>query len=715
MKMIVAQAFLCYFIFSCGTNHQDLQSISYENYVIRQSSGEDESAVVYFYNHFKKRTAEGVVLMNGQDAVPTDASKTQFISIVLDTKLESDYVILKEENNLTLKANSKKTLYWLFYQYFKELSEVDGRVIATDLPPAIVSFKSSKVGNFAFNYREPYLQPNLVEDYNTIINTNNVENDWGIWGHQLFNLINKNPNDDCYSVIDGMLNKNQLCFSNPATYSFLENYIIDNFGTSSSIQQKFVISPADNNLVCMCSKCAALGNKKGDASFSVLDLLKKMANRFPNYQFFTIDYLSVHTPPSVQLPKNTGIIISSIDLPRKVTIDLNNSFVKEFRSKVDQWKNVCSTVYVWDYVSNFDDYLTPFPTLLVCQTNFNFYKKLKINGIFANGAGYDYSTFSEVHTYVIAALMQDPTLDVNELVTKFCNYYYGSSGNTIANYIIGLEIKLQQKNSALELYSGVQNKNGTYLDASEFFRFYSDIEQEKGKGSAEIKMHSNQLYTGLTYSAMQIQLSNAFDKSLGFARQKGTDISIRTDFKSKFEYFTAHYKSDKIWVTREQDGNVETYLNDVENSILKDKFPQNLLNKDSFKVVSKLDEDYPDANLLTDRIRGLVTNYHNVWLIVSATDLIAELKTPNQEGLFHLKCDFLLNERLKIRAPEKMEVVINGKISKTIFPEITSSDTAKRLTLATTLSLSNTDKVKIIIYRDKTFKKFACDEIYLFK
>ena len=670
MKMIVAQIFLYYFIFSCGTNHQDQQSIFYENYVIRQSSGGDESVVSYFYNHFKKRTAEGVVLMNGQDAVPTDASKTQFISIVLDTKLESDYVILKEENNLTLKANSKKTLYWLFYQYFKELSEDDAKVIATDLPPALVNFKTSKVGNFAFNYREPYLQPNLVADYNTIINTNNVENDWGIWGHQLFNLVNKNPSDAYYSVIDGVLNKNQLCFSSDATYSFLENYIINNFGTSSSNHQKFVISPADNNLVCMCCKCAALGNKKGDASFSVVELLKKMANRFPNYQFFTIDYLSVHTPPSVQLPKNTGIIISSIDLPRKVTIDLNNSFVKEFTLKVDRWKNVCSTVYVWDYVSNFDDYLTPFPTLLVCQANFNFYKKLKIKGIFANGAGYDYSTFSEVYTYVIAALMQDPTLDVNELVTKFCNYYYGTSGNTIANYIISLENKLQQKNIALDLYSGVQIKNGTYLDASEFFHFYSVIAQGKDRGSAEINKHLNQLYTGLTYSAMQIQLSNIFDESFFFAIQKGADISIRTDFNSKFEYFKAHYKSDKVLVIRERDGNVETYLNDVENVILKHRFPQNLLNKDSFKVVSELDEDYPDANLLTDRIRGLVTNYHNAWLIVSATDLIAELKTPNQEGMFNLKCDFLLNERLKIRAPETMEVVINGKISKTIVPEL---------------------------------------------
>lgn len=31
------------------------------------------------------------------------------------------------------------------------------------------------------------------------------------------------------------------------------------------------------------------------------------------------------------------------------------------------------------------------------------------------------------------------------------------------------------------------------------------------------------------------------------------------------------------------------------------------------------------------------------------------------------------------------------------------------------MTLSTADKVKIIIYRDKTFKKFACDEIYLFK
>jgi len=715
MKMILVQTILCTLFFSCGNAHQDEQAIAYDNYVVNKATSENKIVVDYLYYHLNKRTKKGVVLKQGADALPSDIANVQFIETFIDADLDSDYEIIKKQNKLTLKANSKKTLYWLYYQYFQALSENDSKINGGDLPPAIINFKDSKRGTFAFNYREPYLKSNLIEDYDVIINTNTVEKDWGIWGHQLFNLVNKNPKNAYYSFVDGELNKNQLCFSNPDLFSFLQNYIIDNFGEKDNYKQNFVISPADNGFVCTCNSCVRLGNSKGNASFSVIALVNKLAKRFPNHTFFTIDYISVKTPPSTPMPKNTGIIISSIDIPRKVKLDLNNGYVKEFESKVNNWNKVCSTVYVWDYISNFDDYLTPFATLSICKTNFNFYKKLNVSGVFANGAGYDYSTFNAVHTYVIAALMQDPTLEINQLVTNYCDFYYGKSGHIVADYIIELEKAMQTENFKLDLYNGVKKMTGTYLNKTAFFEFYNLINDVKDIENEENSARLKQLYTALTYSAMQIQLANKFDEEFGFATLENEKIQIREDFNNKYSILSEQFKLNDIFITREREGNVSNYLKDVQQTILQIKYQPNLLNQKTLKITSELDEDYTDVSLLTDKIPGLVTNYHNAWLLVSTADLTANINSLNEGGMFHFKFNFLLDERLKMRAPDKIEVFINNKIAATIEPEKRISENAERISLRTTVSLRQNDQLKIKIYRDKTYKKFACDEIYLYK
>ncbi|CAM3951378.1 DUF4838 domain-containing protein [Flavobacterium antarcticum] len=715
MKMILLQVLLCSLLFSCGSSQEDDQAIAYDNYVITKPNEENKDAVNYLYHHFKKRTAPGIVLMQGVDAIPSNTSKMQFIDVAIDSQLNDDYQIIKKDNKLIFKARSKKTLYWLYYQYFQALSANDSKMNGADLPPSIVSFKDSKDGKFAFQYREPYLQANLVEDYDVIVNTNNVEKDWGIWGHQLFNLLNKAPKNTYYSTVNGTLNKNQICFSNPAVYSFLEDYIIDNFGEKETYQQNFVISPADNGLVCTCSLCLKAGNTKTNASYSVVALVNKLAVRFPSHQFFTIDYITVNTPPTTPMPKNTGVLISSIDIPRKVNLDLNNGYVKEFESKVNKWKKVCSTVYVWDYISNFDDYLTPFATLSVAKTNFNFFKKLGVTGIFANGAGYDYSTFNAVHTYVLAALMQDPTLDVNGLVTKYCDFYYGASGQMIADYILGLEKVMQNKNIKLDLYNGVKKMTGTYLSKQEFFDFYNAVKDAKDSGDEEVVIRMNQLYTALTFTAMQIELANKLDEQFGFATLQENRIVVNEQFVNQFNVFSEQFKLNDIFTTRETEGTVSNYLKDVQTVILNGTLKPNLLTKSTLKVTSELDEDYSDATLLTDGIPGLSSDYHNAWLIVTAHDFSAEITAPKESGMYHFNFNFLVDGRLKLTAPEKIEIIINDKIVKTITSPVKTRDAAERMTLTTTVPLGTNDQIKVKIYRDKTIKKFACDEIYLYK
>jgi hypothetical protein len=713
MKMILVQILFCSFLFSCGASQQDEGVIAYDLYVINKTNDNNAQAADYLYYHLNKRAEKGVVLKEGLDDIPDNKPNVQFITIEINPKLASDYEILKNDNTLTLKANCKKTLYWLFYQYLQALSENDSKIHGDDLPPAIVNFKDSKKVSFAFKYRDPHLQANLVTDYDVIINTNNVEKDWGIWGHQLFNLVKKNPKNSFYSTVNGKLSKEQLCFSSPELYQFIENYVIENFGEKDKDHTNFVISPADNNLVCTCALCSKAGNISGNSSNSVIALINKLAIRFPNHNFFTLDYLSVKTPPTVKMPENAGIIVSSIDLPRKVNLGQNNKFIKEFESKVSNWHKVCSTVYVWDYISNFDDYLTPFPTLKVSKSYFTFYKKLNITGVFANGAGYDYSTFNSLQTYVLAALMQNPTLEVDDLVKRYCDFYYGKSGKFISDYVLSLEKNIKSKNISLNLYSGVPKITETYLDKTRFFEFYNTIEKLKNEETDEIQLRLNQLYTGLTFTAMQIRLANKLNPTFGFASLNGDQIEVIPEFRKLHQSLSEHFSKNEVYLTREAQGTITKYLNEIKDRILDSTLKANNLNQNSLKVTSNLDEDYKNTYVLTDGIPGLLNDYHNGWLIVSNSDLVVEIENIKLVETLVFKFNFMLNERFKMRAPEKIEFIINDKIAKTIMPKKTISEEADRLTLETTVDINPKETLKIKIYRDPTFKKFACDEIYL--
>jgi hypothetical protein len=301
------------------------------------------------------------------------------------------------------------------------------------------------------------------------------------------------------------------------------------------------------------------------------------------------------------------------------------------------------------------------------------------------------------------------------LVNRFCKFYYGNSGHLVADYILGLEKVMQTTKYSLDLYNGVGKMTNTYLNKKDFFDFYNAIGDLKSGETDEINFNFSQMHTGLMYSAMQINLSSGFDDRFGFAKSQDNEILINDDFRNYYYDFEKQFKTDDVLLTRESNGMVTNYLKDVKKVILDAKLQPNLLSKNVLKVTSQLDEDYPDAGVLTDNIPGLPFDYHSGWMLVSTSDLTAKIQGLNASGLFHIKLNFLLDEHLKLRAPEKIQVLVNDVIVKTLLPTVKMSESAQRLGLETSVNLNSVDRITVIVVRDKTYNKFACDEIYLYK
>ena len=322
-----------------------------------------------------------------------------------------------------------------------------------------------------FDYREIYLPYSFMCDEKEL-NLNNVERDWGIWGHNLDVVIPERHVNSIYASVGGTVYKKQFCFSSPQLLLYISKYIDENFGNKKP--QRFAILPNDNDLVCQCGRCREAGCTPTDASPAVFALLEKLAKLYPKHTFFTSYYLTTKQLPKAPLPDNVGVLVSAMDY-RLSPVETPEE--QQFAKLLSDWHEMCRHVYVWDYINNFDDYYTPFPVYTVMQRRLQLYARSGVKGVFLNGSGHDYSTYNRINTYVLAELLKSPDVNWREVLMETCRHLFPVAGETLALFRIDQEEYVAANGRALPIYDGVAAALKTYLPKESFLNFYSKMER----------------------------------------------------------------------------------------------------------------------------------------------------------------------------------------------------------------------------------------------
>lgn len=368
---------------------------------------------------------------------------------------------------------------------------------------ACTSSKPNSVANPAFEFRALCTPSNNEPKKWDITMSHNIDNDWGLWGHNLWKVIGKNPPKEVYAMIDGKRDTTQYCFSSPKLYGIVEEWIIDQWGMKGG---RFHVMPADNKKVCTCELCTSKGNTSDNATPAVADMLTRLARKFPGHQFFITAYHSTLTPPSKALPKNAGVMLSTIDIPLRCNFKENKGF-RKFDGMLKGWQKVASLVYVWDYERNFDDYLTPFPCLMPMQERLRYFREAGIKGVFINGSGYDYSSFDNVQSYVLSRLLVNPDEDVVALVQKFYDRYFPKCGKFIAAYYLALENRVRETNHILPFYGTMAEMQEAYLEDWEFNEFWIELDRRSKSVEGPERKLLNQMLTAFAYTRLQLHPS----------------------------------------------------------------------------------------------------------------------------------------------------------------------------------------------------------------
>lgn len=445
-----------------------------------------------------------------------------------------------------------------------------------------------------FVYKEVFLPQGLGKKA-ADLGLNSIDIDWGIWGHNLGNVLPEKHSESVYAKVNDATLKSQFCFSSARLYDYITGYIDDNY--SSGDHTRFSIIPNDNDIVCLCVKCVEAGNTKNNASPAVFNLIEKLAARYPNHKFFASDYRTTRALPADSLPPNAGVMVSAMPFP----LTYKNTPEREaFLATLDKWSKKTNNIMIWDYINNFDDYFTPYPNLGIMQQRLKDYKDHEVTEIFLNGSGNDASSMSNLKTIVLAALLKNPDTNWHLLLKEKAKELYPVTGTTIANFMLAQEDYVKGNQAVLPLYEGVGAAKNKYLPADMFIRFYDTLLGMRDKTTGEEREYLDKLLPKLALTRLELnRLSGNYTGS----------EELLEDMKK--------LKKMKVDAYNEAGWLVETYINDYTFMLehAKEVEGKNLLKGERLTALTPLDPEYSDISIITDGFLGLPSNYHDGHLI----------------------------------------------------------------------------------------------------
>lgn len=658
----------------------------------------------YLFRHLRHR--------GGNDSAPVfydiyDIADSKFVTVHLDEDAEEDFRIKNDDKGLHLTARNERTMVWLLHQYMRMIGDVDERFPNSDLPAAIISFNDT-VATFSFRYRDVYSPTNRQEDARGVLGLNNIDTDWGIWGHNIALTLPDELDRDIYAYHEGQRVGSQFCFSSDKLYKYICDYIIDNCGDGKSVPYNFAILPNDNNIACLCGHCQGAGNTVGNATPAVTKMIRKLAAHFPNHTFFTSAYHTTDKPCKHELPQNAGVIVSAIDW--QPGTELKGKSVSQFEKTIKVWSAKTNNIYVWDYINNYDDYFTPYPILKSMQRRFKVYRDNGIKGIFLNGSGYDYSTFEDMHTNLLAALMMNPDVNVESLVKDYFCRTYPVAGEVISDYYCNLLKNEESTDKVIPIYGGIDEKIDVFLDPQSFVEFYDTITVLKNRADEDEAFLLRKLITALSFTRLEIARNAGYGK-YGFASLgKDNHIQVNKYIYELLGIFEDGYKAFELFKINEAGEKSTDYVDSWKRYILDARNAPNLLYGKKLAVEST--DGIQPCKGLTDGVPGIPNSYFYGWNIIPQQEISIKLPAT---GATSLQMNFLSLLRHRIEVPSKIEIYLGDKLIAQYKPKAEHKDGPQLIAWNEKLgNRINKKEITLKIYSSGRYH-IAIDEIRLIK
>ena len=190
---------------------------------------------------------------------------------------------------------------------------------------------------------------------------------------------------------------------------------------------------------CTCPACKAIIDEEGSPMGPLLRFVNRVADSVKvSHPQVAVDLLAYQysiVPPSKTVPRENVIVryCTGGCQGHPIATCPNNTRARE---NILNWNRICNRIYIWDYTTNFAQYLCPLPNFYTLKENINFFKDNGVKGVFEQGMyqGGASGEFGELRAYLLAKLLWNPSLDTDALIDGFMAAYYGPGAPMVRSY-----------------------------------------------------------------------------------------------------------------------------------------------------------------------------------------------------------------------------------------------------------------------------------------
>ena len=579
----------------------------------------------------------------------SDKQKKRSIILVEKTDLNKDFISIDYKDSLiTISANNKRNLYYATYDFIEKFLNVNW--LSTDF----TYYEDLKSINFPKNYSYYFEPPVLTrtvhsklfykdsvfadklkvtnEAFPRYVPSARVHTFHRFLPYEVF--YDKNP--EYYALRNGKRLPTQLCLTNTDVLKIVKDSV-NSFFNKSPNSDVISVSQDDNTQYCQCDKCSKIDNQEGSPAGTMIHFVNAVAESFPNKTISTLAYQYTRKPPKVKPIENVLITLCSIECNRSVPIELG---CKDFSSDLKGWSQLTDNIRIWDYTTQFTNFLAPFPNWGTIKPNINLFVDNNAKWIFEQHSNNDSELF-ELRSYIMAKLLWNPNLDFQTLLNEFNNKYYGNGGKYISEYVNSIQNQIDNTSFFLFLYGDPSQGFDSFLSPENLLNY--DILFNKALNSVEL---DSEYYKRILRSKISIDYAvlesyrKNFSDLYQLTKTENDIKSINPKLIRRLNAFSKTCNDNDITLMNEMGFTVSDYIVNYRNA-LKTAIKENLA---SFKDVTLLTVPKKYANedpkVLTDGALGGNSFYSN-WLGFEGNNLNAVVDLGELKEIKSLSMNFL--------------------------------------------------------------------------
>jgi hypothetical protein len=380
---------------------------------------------------------------------------------------QEDFRIVVRDDNIAIAGSTQSPARGTLYGVYTFLEDYIGvRFLTVDhtYVPAIGTWRVvGPIDRFyhpSLRFRWSYYgETNRNPAFAARIRVNTVSDDPKLGGKTGLNLISHSlfyyvpaqkygkEHPEYFALVDGERKLQmggggpELCLTNPDVLRIVINEVLDALEKHPNMEN-ISVSQNDNDKYCRCPQCAAIDEREGTPMGSLLTFVNAVADevgkKYPNVMVGTLSYWYSRKPPKTIKPRpNVQIQLCSIECCMLHPInDPNCEKNVQFCRDLADWGKICKNISIWNYNTNFSNYLLPCPNLWVIEPNIRYFVANHAIGIFMQAAGNALGAeLSDLRNYVIANLLWDPTRSGQKLIDEFLDLHYGRAAGPIRRFI----------------------------------------------------------------------------------------------------------------------------------------------------------------------------------------------------------------------------------------------------------------------------------------